>query len=126
MPDINPQHESLATHAITLAREDGNFTDILVDDDVEWSLAEMEITNAEFAGDNLFVVEGVCESSQSVQVSSGSRTHPPEYKNYDATVEISIAWYPQNNDGFSETEVTARQEGGAPSPPDPEPEWRDI
>ena len=145
MPDIKPQYESLAQHAITMAREEGNFTDhasrrdaasdsppdggradILVDEDVEWSLADMTITNAEFAGDNLFVVDGVCESSQSVKVSSGSRTHPPEYKNYDATVEITIAWYPQKNDGFGETELTAFQEGGAPSPPDPEPEWREL
>jgi hypothetical protein len=126
MPDIKPQYESLAQHAITLAREDGNFTDILVDEDVEWSLADMTIENAEWADNNLFVVHGVCDTSQHVQVSSGSRTHPPEYDSYDATVEITIAWYPQKNDGFSETEVTARQEGGAPSPPDPEPEWREI
>ena len=126
MPDIKPQYESLAQHAITLAREDGNFTDILVDEDVEWSLADMTIENAEWADNNLFVVHGVCDASQSVQVSSGSRTHPPEYKNYDAIVEITVSWYPQKNDGFSETEVTARQEGGAPSPPDPETEWRDI
>lgn len=126
MPDIKPQYESLATHAVTLAREQATIDDMLVDNDVEWSLADMTIENAEWAGNDLFVVHGTCESSQSVQRSSGSRTHPPEYENYDVTVLITVAFYPAKNDGFGTCEVSARQEGGAPSPPDPEPEWRDI
>lgn len=126
MSQPRPEHIALAEHARTLAIEDADPFDDLTDDDVEWSLREMDIDTAEWADDETFVVHGQCETYQSVQRSSGSRTHPPEYENYDVTVRISIEFTPAANDGCGATSVYAEQEGGAPSPPDPEPEWREV
>jgi len=65
------------------------------------------------------------QTKRAVTNAPPSKCHPAEYESHEATVFVEIVWYPGGDGLNGETHMTIRQEGGAPTAPDPEP-YNDI
>lgn len=61
-------------------------------------------------------------STESERVARATHWQPAEYKNHDVTVfgTVTMEW-PEDEPRLPETTVLLEQEGGKPTPPDPEP-----
>lgn len=115
--------KALAQHIITLAVESDDLH-MSVDSDLDVNLYDWSIEELDRGSDDegqYIEVHARQGFKESVRASQGSRHHPPEYKNFDGTLYGRFRLYPALNDGFGISEGEIMQEGGKPSPPDPDP-----
>jgi hypothetical protein len=59
--------------------------------------------------------------TESTRVSSGSRTHPPEYENHEGTLYATFVADWSDDALAGAFDIHFEAEGGKPTPPDPEP-----
>lgn len=120
MSELPPHTQALAQHIIISALESGCEWQGRLPDDValDWDAWTVEHVDGR---DTTWEVEASQPFTESVRRSRGSRMHPPEYDQYDGTVHgfFSVDW---SEDALAgEYTIHFETEGGAPSPPDPEP-----
>lgn len=131
--------EQLAKHAVVQAYESRNeYCYIGVDDEVnDWSLydahkniVEVAQTDTESRHGPSFEVDNAltgvrvhCEQTGYVSEKTARATHlePASYKNHDVTIYTTAWWFPQPDQLAPLTAIEVDQEGGRPTPPDPEP-----
>lgn len=118
--DLAEWEVSLGHHVLQHSME-GNDFEAHIDDDIEWDYRDWSIQHVD-TKDGFIEVEATQKSSQSERVSRGSRLQPPEYKNHKVTLRaFARAKWTEDDPLAGECEVHIEQEGGIPSPPDPEP-----
>lgn len=99
-----------------------------VDDDVDWDWRGWTIEEVDGDSDGTIEVHATQQTTQSEKVRRArynppGKAHPAEYKNHDVTLHAvaRAKWSANSPLGGDEMFVEIDQEGGIPSPPDPEP-----
>ncbi|MDB9247496.1 hypothetical protein PN419_00545 [Halorubrum ezzemoulense] len=121
MADIPPHEQALAQHIIVSAFESPCEWDGTVPDDADFDWDEWTIEFVDGYDDGHIEVGASQSFTESTRVSRGSQTHPPEYENHDGTLYATFVADWSENALAGEFHIHFECEGGAPSPPDPEP-----
>jgi len=121
MSELPPHREALAQHIIISCLESGcDWLGWLPDAaELDWDAWTVEYVRGR--DDGSIEVEASQPFTESVRRSRGSRMHPPEYDTYEGTVHGFFAADWSEDPFMGEYTVHFETEGGAPSPPDPDP-----
>ena len=121
-----PHEKAIAQHVIAHVVE-SNFeihgSGIPEGVDIDWYDWDIQYMSG---SDTAVMVHAEQDFTQSGAKVSGGFHHPPEYEQHEGTIhaDFRVDWGDDPLGG--DCELYIEVEGGAPSPPDPEPEWRDI
>lgn len=126
MSDLEPHERAIAQHIIAHTVESdaeiegGGIPEGVEIDWYDWTVKYIE------GYDTTTVVRAEQDFVQSGAKVSGGFHHPPEYEQHEGTIRADFAADWSDDALMGDCHIHLEVEGGAPSPPDPEPEWRDV
>jgi len=114
--------EQLIEHAITLAQEEpSDHYDVWVPDQCEdWSIRDMDVETVDLDTDGTVHIHGTTTDTVSEQVRRATRLNPPEYRNHEVTIRITIELNLAGNLGFGEAYVHVEADEDPLAPPSPD------
>jgi hypothetical protein len=124
MSELSVAERSVARHIIAHCLE-GDVDDH-TPDDVDWSYREWTVQTITTEDDGTIEVHATQDDTQAEKVASATRHQPAEYEYHSGTIHL-IARANWSDDPLAgECHANIDFEGGRPSPPDIEGEWRDV